>query len=740
MARARIDPIQAPGGAQTAPKGSAAAPAVSMATDGTVGLYVSQASMAGVAWHGLPTPALQVTTWNPATRVSTLWTSGTLGLVQIPNGVRGTIPGGITVDATWVADGDAIDWSVVVTNTGSLAVFSADWPRIRIQAPSSSTYLAIPIWAGFVKASPAADTRDNYFSAPAMLGFMGYYDGMSGLQFYAEKRDDTGYLADFHFQGDGAAGTTISIRHFCGANKTAGNSWTQPYTVRTKTIRGKGDGRSGYVDAAAEYRSWALAKDEHGAYLRPWVPAGRWWERTDYSSRVANAKLFIAHQDGAAGAPSSNPPSWSTYLTDLQRTKAFLGAAGGDILNVIYLWHGNVFDVNVPAHTPSRAGYAAHLANVVAEGAHPIPYVNIAYWDLDLTSGTYNAANYSAFGDVRAYLVKDDTQAVQHDGNGLAVLDPSFGVVSAVWLDLLTKYYVDAPTAPHGWYFDQLGGTTTSLTFNYSNGLAANKGNNGQWASGKRACINGVMGASKIADPAAVSITEQMEEATLGVEACLATQNIDPTTFGLGCQAGIGAMVYGQFQRRLDFSVQFGDPTNPSQAFALAQQVIGHWLDGGILGYHNGAVGMTVPSLNNADPTQAALYYTFLVMKSLFDAHARALPAFKGIQQRPLRGSWQYQALDSGQSLAAYLQGVQLTYPSSVWKTDDGKLWVVVVNHNTSDPLRLRFRVADYDIDETTPRILYRDVGAGAQPVGTYLAEVDYFDVPPTGVTVYSLI
>lgn len=737
MPGARIDQLS--GGRVDVPRRrpTGAAGRVSTGVDATVGRFTSSLSLGGTLWNCMPTAVLRFATWHTGTRTLTEWDPTTFSSLEtLPNGVMATIPNGITVTATYATDGDALTWSIVVQNSGSLAVNWVEWPRLRIVAPSDSTYLTIPIWSGFVKKAPHLDATDRLLSSPSMLGFMGLYDATSKRQLYVEKRDDVGYIADFHFQGDGSQSTTIAVRHFCGPNKTAGNDWTQPYEIRTKTLTTKGDGRSGYVDAAMEYRSWALAQSS-GTYLRPWVPAEKWWNRSDYSSRVANAKLFIAHQDGLVG-DTTNPPSWSTYLTDLQRTKAFLGASGSDILNVIYQWHGNVFDVNTPAHTPSRSGWASHIASVVAEGAHPLPYVNIPYWDLDLTSGVYNVTNFSTFGDVRAYLSKDDLQAVQFDGGNVAVLDPSFAIVPAIWVDLLGRYYVDAPTAPRGFYFDQIGGTTSSLTFNYSNALVSN-GNSGAWSTGKRTGVVDLMTAAKFLNADACGITEQLDEATLSMEATLAAQNTN-FAFGLGTMCGTGGIVYGQFQRRIDLTVQISDPTAPGQALAYAQQIIAHWLDGGILGYHNGAVGMAVPALNNADASQAALYYTFIVMKTLFEAHARALPAFKGVQQRPLLGSWQYLAIDHEVSLAEYVSGTQLTHPTSVWQTDDGALWVVLVNHNTTDPYRLRFRVDDYGLAEGTSRILHRDTGSGFAAVGTFTSEVDYYDVPPTGVTLYKLV
>ena len=84
-------------------------------------------------------------------------------------------------------------------------------------------------------------------------------------------------------------------------------------------------------------------------------------------------------------------------------------------------------------------------------------------------------------------------------------------MTSGVWLALLSLYYAEAPTAPHGYYFDQIGGTTTSLSLNYSTDLSANTGNAGKWSAGKRTGINGVMGAARLVDSAAGAITEQMD-------------------------------------------------------------------------------------------------------------------------------------------------------------------------------------------------------------------------------------
>lgn len=720
-------------------------PQVSARTDGSI----ASMSLSGRTWSFGRTDLVRFRTWNTITRTLTTWTpADCTTFVADAGGFTATILGGtVTITGSLGTEGEDFAPTLAVTNAhSSVAVYSIQYPRLLVQPPSgvaANAYLTIPIWAGFVKREPSLDTTDRYVSAPSCLGFFSYFDKVAAASLYMEKRDDDGYVIDWHYQGDPSTGETLLyVEHFCGPNKTAGNDWTQPYEMRIAGLTTKGDGRSAYIDAAQRYAQWALETDGGGAYVRPWVPSAYWWLRSDYSTRVRDAKLFIAHQDGvaiAATGPTPTPPSWSGYRTDLQRTKSFIGSPGSDILNVIYAWHGNVFDVDVPALTPSRSGYAAHLANVVTDGAVPIPYVNVAYWDLDLTSGTYNVTNFSPFGDVRAYLCKDDDQSIRQDAGHAAIVDPSFAITPTVWLALVSLYYAEAVTAPRGYYFDQIGGTQTSLAFNYSSALAST-GNSGAWATGKRTGMNSLMTVAKSLDPQACAITEQFEEAVLGLEATLSCQNVDITT-GLGAMCGATFAVYGQFIRHLDFTVQIADPSSPGGALGYAQQVIAHWLGGGLLGYHNGSVGSFAPALSTGYPsTDSALWYTFVVIKALYDAASRVQEPFRGREQRPLSNSWQYRAIDDRNSLAAYVSGNQISFPSSVWKTDDGKLWIIVVNHlATTDPFTLSLRCSDYGLPDGRERTLAMDTGSGFVDVASVVDVVSYTATITNPVTVFRI-
>ena len=717
--------------------------------------HVESVTMDGVQWDMLSVDAVRVALYNPATTATTIYDSSTFTSMAATSNGYTIVIGSVTVTVSYVVSDNVITWSASEVNSGSMAVLWIEWPRFRLTPPSedaANTYLAIPVWGGFVVKEPSADTTERTQSMPSCLGFFGYWDSQSKRVFYIEKRDDGGYGSDIVYQGGASDSLTISVRHFCGANKTAGNDWTQPYEIRTKTLTVNGDGRTGYVDCANEYRSWALAKTG-SAYDRAWVEGirttrGRWYDGlAGYSSRVSNAKMWITYQD--PGAHGTSAPNWTAITTDLTRTHDLVVADYSKMLVCIYDWHGSAFDTTAPTKLPARTGYSAWVTATQTSGAHVFPYALLPYWDTTNVA-PYLINDYTAFHvDLRTAMYRNPDQSYQLGSvlgaptATVAGFNPYHALTSTAWLLVLQEYLLSG-AATRGFYADQMCGTTFS-NFDYNSAISPN-GNRGGQIMNKWTRLKELTDAAKSFDAGAFMFAEQFEEAALGgVEGTLSLQNAGGV-FGLYVQANVVPMVYGQFYRRLDYTVQIANPNDPGGALGYAQQVIGHWLGGGLLGYHNGSTGTFTPALNNATPASSDLAYTFAVIKYLHDAHDLALDAFKGVEQRPLPNSWQLRAIDeaagSATGLAGWLQANQLTHPKSVWKTDDGIVWVVRVNHNTTDADLIEFDVIDYGMAETTTKTLYRDTGSGPVSVGTFTASVSYTDASPTplGVTVFKLV
>lgn len=736
-------------------------PGPEFSIDASAGAYMSAITSIGFRWDLGVTPALRAKTRNPSGGAITQYdVSNFASLTTLSNGYVATIAGGITITATWTLSGQRVLWTLVVVNNSSLSVYDIEWPRMRVSAPSGNrenAYLAIPIWSGFVIQDPAADTTEEPVSMPSCLGFHHYYDRASKHGLYIEKQDDGGYGMDVVRQGQADGSLLLFCRHFPGEITKAGNDWTQPYTLSIETLQTKGDGRSGYVDAAQKHAQWALAKSG-SAYLRPWLEGirttrGRWFDGLPgYSARVSACKFWVMYQD--ANAFGGSAPNWTNQTTDLTRIHDFIGLDYTKVLAGTYHWHTSLFDTTAPVKLPARTGYSAWVAAVQALGAHVFPYTLLPYWD-QTNGAPYQITSYTVFGfptDLRVAMFQNPDGTLQLGSiveaptANIGGFDPVSALTSSVWAQLLSEYL--SVGAVHGFYCDQLTGTSYS-NFNHSPSLNPN-GNRGGKVMDKWNRIKELTDVAKFLDSGAFTIGEQFEEAALGgMEATLANQN-NGGAFGLCVQANVVPMVYGQWYRRLDLTVQVTDPSNGSMALPLANQVIGHWLGGGLLGYHNGKTpGVIAPSLNTPGPsTDSALVYTMIVAKYLHDAHARCIDAFKGLEQRPLPGSWQLRAIEeasgSDTGLAGWLQSADLSMPKSVWKTDDGALWIIRVNHNHPggvDDL-LEFDVVDYGLDETVSRTLYRDIGAGLVSVGTYAARVSYAEAAPvtTGVTVFKLI
>jgi hypothetical protein len=477
-------------------------PQVNFTTDPTHGKYISSVVLGTSTWLFDAAPMWRAVIWDNVDddfaiidSSSITWTTST----STTAGVTTTTLSGSTTyqtktfSAELYIEESATDvkfWHKVWGPTGETrySINSSEFPRMRIKAPGAAENLRFldTSYSGYVRLNPISTEFKNSngdhltVSSPPALPFYAIYDSVLRRGMYLQFDDTELLWKQATFKG---LGTSFEIfwthypkNNFTPGQYTSAAKYTQPYKFVLKNLQIKGNGETGYYDAAVMYRNWVET-------TQPFFLPAKWRADSAISASTKQEKLFLvlfpsagmAFNEGSppAGYVASVKPAANFFpvLYEIIRTQQFFN---DPYMRVhIYEWHKNVIDVNgiqnsIPAkpkpdafYTINRYDFAYYNATFgnrtlpinednisfmdmlsilgymydgASSGAPRIyPYVNPPYWQLpDAPAGTWtspvgavhvkwtSASESGGTGDPTAYIFTTGGGAVdvtQPSGN-----------------------------------------------------------------------------------------------------------------------------------------------------------------------------------------------------------------------------------------------------------------------------------------------------------------------------------
>lgn len=767
------------------------APSVAMSSDGrsaasiTVGgrtwgcsdtsIFRLQIWTTGMALHA-------TTTLSPADFAVTTTTDAD-GVVTI-TATKSHLSGVITFVGTITPDSDAqiIRTSCRITNTAQCAVAIVEFPRLAIkpQSQPDNTYTFWGFGEGTVRRSQYLDALYVYPIAPGM-NCLGIYDSTTRGQLYMERRfvDET-VMPYMVVQAEGQEAddetATYDIAHIPQHGRTYQNSYDQSdwYTWEISAIQGVGDGRSGFQETCDRYAEYALESDASG-FKRRWVPADRWWESTEFSSRVSGARVWTRTGDTTAGVSGgTTTPDYTFYGTEFTRLKANIGAASNTILQGPQFWHANQFDRTLPSHTPQRGSpaFTNYIGTIHAAGGYTVPYVIPSNWLSTSLAGTYNISSYLSvlgapnYGDMRTGMIQDTTGApvvVPGTENNYqfdfsfwsALIDESasgytFGsngaTTSSIIGDLMLRYSVDMSNLTDVFYVDVGGGLDGYLYQNFGPTAPFGGGNHGKGTYGKIKVWQFVRGTAKFLFTNALGlITETFEEACLIPFEAVNMYDTFDTSLAGGCSCAAARRIYGDYQRFYSFSPQVTSQ-DIANANAYIQACVTNWFRTGMISFiADTSPAKTVVFDGNTDYTTplVKLGAFALAMRVMYASLTYTEPyVVKGKLLRPMTTSFELDALDNRENLYDYTSVSIIEnqntsqLPHGVYKHYQNETWgIVCFNHLVaSGPFRIVLEARDYGMPPGEKILYQTSVSTGVRTELTrFRHAVDYTASVPTG-------
>lgn len=756
-------------------------------------LAITSITVGGRTWQCADTPCFQVRTWaSPADTFSftTLAGDSFTGDVDVDDDGVTTITasrsyGGGTISFVGTITPDQenqkISFSCTMTSTmTTVAVAVVEFPRfapIPRNSPSD-IYAFFPHGEGYVRRSPHLATDEIALSMPNSMQCFSLYDGVVGSQLYLERRyidDDIRPFAALFVEGGesgDADATTVSFGHLPKDGRTSGNDYDQSdwYTLTLESVEIAGDKRTGFVDASNKYAEWALEM-AGTTPRRPWVPDDKWYEADSsvYSTRIANARIWTRIDDVAV-SNNTTTPDYSYIRTELQRTKANLGAATNTILMAPGSWHRNRFDYELPAHTPQRGttSFDTHISNIHTDNEYVVAYVCPEAWLSTLNVSGYVISAYTDYngdpvGDLRTGMLKkaDGTTLLTvpaPDGasasldysywtawDGYAASGYTFTATSTtttlVDADLVKKY-VDDATGIDALYVDIIGGSSTFLKQNFDTSSPFGGGNHGRYVTGKQVTWTFINQVGKVISADLGFLTEIPDENLMrGIEASSFYDIAQPSGYNYGTSCAAFRRVYGDYHRAYSFSPQIVD-----NSFDLAnpylQNCFVNWLRTGMISFIEdmspAATNMFGSTTDYLDPLTDLGGFAY-GMRSMYALLAYAEDYIvKGKLLRPTSRSFELDAIDADTDLSSYSQDTILVNedeekcPHAVYKHYTDETWAIIAMNQfpTEAAFRIAFDSRDYDMPSGTKN-LYRTVAGVRTLLTTFKHKIDYATTVP---------
>lgn len=746
-----------------------AMPAVEIDTDTN---SFTSITVGGRTWTCAETGCFLVRTWATGAGDTTLvdhsatgftLTVTTTGSTTTVIGTKAVTNGTLTVTltATGSATDQSIAWTAKVTNTSTtLAVDGIEWPRFAIEPRNApeDVYALWPIWDGYVRRTPSRRTTEVIASTPAAQGWWGLMDASVRSTLYIERRfvsETTFPFIDWRVTGGEAStnSVTFGAYHMGIGNRTPGNTLaltTGMYTLKSYSVDTIGDARSGWQDCIDKYAEYAL-EPAGNSTARYWVRGSKWWDAADVSTKAKSARVFTRTGDTTSGVVTgTTTPDYSFMQTEVTRLKGNLGSDGTDIIQIANLWHGNIFDKNLPAHVPQRGttSFNSHITATHVLGVNVGAYLNVMYWDTALTSGVFNLTDFDGsayaivfnakFGDLRTGMCRSPggttvrtSQLTPADWGGDPLLKRNvcswdysryvgagydFGTVGvgyvdtpmATMLDVLMAIYYD-PTGVSGavgpaadfWYFDQVAGTTGSGFMDWGTSSPFGGGNHGKYVYGKiHDWLVVESDAGTGLPPGSGSMSEAADEAMVGCFDFVGVADLDYETFGFGAFSGMFRRLYGDYQRTFSFAPQIVDPAD-TNALYNGQFSYFLWLRTGMINYIlDSTPAKTKTFTDTTDythviPPSGSYPYAFfaLLLRTIYAARTYTDPyVVKGKLLRPTTLSHELDLIDSGYDLTTYLSGNALIDDNNakmghcVYKHYNQEKWGIVTTNYLTSP------------------------------------------------------
>jgi hypothetical protein len=375
---------------------------------------------------------------------------------------------GLSVHATASADrhAHAIRWQLQVKNSSTnWSLWRVEFPRLALADLGTNAALLLPKGPGQLERG-AWNRSFRYFGdypgGWCTMQFMAAYRPTEPTGLYFGAHDPWGGTKNLLAQSEPASRSLhLSVSYPAPNMSVAGNGFALEGEAVWQLLRGD------WFDAAMIYRDWA----QHHA---------KWWPRLGREGRSDTPRWMRELNVWALrrGGPEACVPA----------AKQFHQLLGLPLGLHWYEWQQIPYDNDYPHYFPTKAGFAAGIAELKADGVFTMPYINGRLWDtLDRGAEDFEFSRLAAPSATRQADGSPYTESYESkETNGqpvrLAVMCPATllwqQTVSNLVLRLLTEYGNNAV------YIDQIAAAAPKLCMNPAHGHPLGGGhwwNEGYW-------------------------------------------------------------------------------------------------------------------------------------------------------------------------------------------------------------------------------------------------------------------
>ncbi len=551
-------------------------------------------------------------------------------------------------------------WRLKTDLPSGYGLLTAKFPEIKIRPIGSgeNDYLTAPLYAGTLVKNPYATipAPQSYpYPGPFNMQFFSLYDSQNKSGIYWATHDGSGHPKKFTIAAENGA-LTFGVSHY-GPIPTPLN-YEIPYPFVLSYLDGD------WFTAASKYRAWAEGESM--------TEKGKWANSSQVSSKIKTMKAMYL-----LSPADENFNDHDRFASEAKKAADFLDTK--NIMIYWYRWHQHLFDTKWPDIQP-KSTFIAATESVKQKGLSVIPYFLPGFWDVSLptyTSEVKNASCWAEDGKPKVYPSGNTDPQKVFDA---VRLDPSFAFAKDHEKQIINTFVNNFNA--DGIYYDYWSGVDAGICFNVSANHPQNGGN--YWEQNKKALGKTARDYGRSLKSGFILTSESLDENLIPALDMMHSAPLDMTFVPPNVlPVPLWSAVYHDYILASSFSGF--NPLNSTSSEAVAGLGVNNLYQaisysyGRLISFTNWFADVSPffnQNINDANPIKPTLLYA----KNLTDSYDYTRGyVLEGEMLRPLPGTF----FDSFNFTPE-----TLSLPwSSVWKSNSGKIGIVLVNPSAGSSL-----------------------------------------------------